>query len=127
MKSKYLDPSKKNAIIAAFSSLPYKILWKFEDDTMKDQPANVRISKWLPQQDLLGHPNIKLFITQGGSQSMEEAVANGVPLLVIPFIADQYANAERIEKLEIGLKLDYNGLTEATLQASIKEIVENAR
>lgn len=56
-----------------FAELPYKILWKFEDDQLEGKPNNIKTNKWLPQQDLLGHPNIKLFITQGGLQSLEEA------------------------------------------------------
>lgn len=94
---------------------------------MQDKPENVLISKWLPQQDLLGHPNIKLFITQGGLQSFEEAVLNGVPLLALPFIADQFGNAMRIEKLGIGLYLDYNTLSKEILLSSILEIVGNVR
>jgi glucuronosyltransferase len=41
------------------------------------------------QRDLLEHPKIKLFITQGGHQSMEEAIHCKVPVLVIPFLGDQ--------------------------------------
>ncbi|KAJ8948054.1 hypothetical protein NQ314_008480 [Rhamnusium bicolor] len=40
------------------------------------------------------HPNIKLFITQGGLQSMEETIYNEVPCVVIPFFAEQEQNAK---------------------------------
>ena len=30
------------------------MLWKWHEETMKDLPPNVKLSKWLPQQDLLG-------------------------------------------------------------------------
>lgn len=127
MKSKYLDSNIKNAIVSAFSQLPYKIVWKFEDDMFENLPKNVLISKWFPQQDVLRHPNVKLFITQGGSQSLEEAVAARVPLLAIPFIADQYANAERIATLGIGLRLSYSELTEVNFKESIEKIIKNSR
>ena len=39
------------------------MLWKWHEETMKDLPPNVKLSKWLPQQDLLGklNPSIKPF------------------------------------------------------------------
>lgn len=42
-------------IVAAFSQLPYRVLWKFDTELGGiELPANVRIEKWLPQQDVLG-------------------------------------------------------------------------
>lgn len=127
VRSSYLDANKRKIITQVFSELPYQILWKFETDNLEDQPKNVKIKKWLPQHDLLGHPNIKLFITQGGLQSLEESVTSGVPLLAIPFFADQFINAGRIEALGFGLKLDFNTLTKEVFKASILEIIENKR
>lgn len=46
------------------------MLWKWEDD-LPDKPSNIRIEKWLPQNDILGHPNVKLFITHGGLLSTQ--------------------------------------------------------
>lgn len=117
----------QKTLIDTFAELPYKVLWKFEEDELKNKPKNVKISKWLPQQDLLGHPNIKLFITQAGLQSFEEAVLNGVPLLALPFIADQYGNARRIVNLGLGLNLDFKTLTKDTLLKSVLEIIGNAK
>lgn len=43
----------KKTIMEAFSELPFKILWKFESDDLPGKPENVKIAKWLPQQDVL--------------------------------------------------------------------------
>lgn len=114
-------------ILEVFSELPYKILWKFENDELEGKPANVKISKWLPQQDLLGHPNIKLFVTQGGLQSLEEAIVNETPLLAIPFIGDQFQNALKIKKLGIGLNLNFQKLDKVSFKSAITEIINNSR
>ena len=37
-----------------FGSLEQRVLWKTDEETMDDLPPNVRLSKWLPQQDILG-------------------------------------------------------------------------
>lgn len=127
VKSKSLPEKTKDILLNTFAKLPYKILWKFEDDHLENKPENVKIVRWLPQQDLLGHPNIKLFITQGGLQSLEEALFNSVPMLVIPFMADQYVNSRRVEKLGVGLRMDFITLSENMLLSSILEIIDNPR
>ena len=52
-QSIHLPAAWKNIIVDAASSLPYKILWKFDGELL-DLPENVMIMKWLPQQDILG-------------------------------------------------------------------------
>jgi UDP:flavonoid glycosyltransferase YjiC (YdhE family) len=38
-----------------------------------------------------------MFITQCGQQSVQEAVYHGVPILGIPFFADQKYNAKKLK------------------------------
>lgn len=42
-----------NTILEGFRELPFRVIWKFEDDELSGRPENVKIVKWLPQQDLL--------------------------------------------------------------------------
>jgi len=37
-----------------FSRLKQRVLWKWDNETMPDLPANVKLGTWLPQQDILG-------------------------------------------------------------------------
>ncbi|XP_052741051.1 UDP-glucosyltransferase 2-like [Bicyclus anynana] len=108
-----------------FSQLPYDILCKWDDEELPNRPENVRVSKWLPQSDLLKHPNVKLFITQGGLQSTDEALNAGVPLVVIPFLGDQWFNAEQYEKLNIGIHLDLETITEDSLKIAIEKTIQD--
>ena len=43
-----------NIFISVFSKLPQKVIWKWEDEEQPNVPANTKMVKWLPQQDLLG-------------------------------------------------------------------------
>ena len=52
-RSENLPAASKKIVIEAFSKLPYKVLWKYEDTSIQ-LPENVMIKKWMPQQDVLG-------------------------------------------------------------------------
>lgn len=94
---------------------------------MANKTSNVIIRKWWPQPDVLGHPNVKLYIMQGGLQSLEESIVKQVPMLVMPFIADQYFNSERIANLQIGRTLDIRTLTKNKLKEAILDIIQNPK
>lgn len=47
----------RQLFIETFAQLPYQVLWKWEGDMVgmaSDIPSNVKLSRWLPQQDILG-------------------------------------------------------------------------
>ncbi|XP_013186682.1 UDP-glucosyltransferase 2-like [Amyelois transitella] len=117
------------SILRGFSTLPYEVLLKCDTDELAvlDRPKNVKLFKLLPQPDILRHPKIKLFITQGGLHSIDEAIDAGVPLVVIPTKFDQFANAERCVDNGIGVKLDINTISEQKLIDAIKTVVEDKR
>ncbi|XP_035454997.2 UDP-glucosyltransferase 2 [Spodoptera frugiperda] len=120
-----LPPEKIAMFIRAFSRLPYDVLWKWNKDELPGRTDNIKISKWLPQSDLLKHPKIKAFITQGGLQSTDEAITAGVPLIGIPMFGDQWYNVVKYEKLKIGLKLELDTITEEILENAIHKVIDD--
>ena len=50
---------------------------------------DLHVLPWLPQNDLLGHPATRVFLTHGGIHSLYEAVYHAVPMVVVPIGADQ--------------------------------------
>ena len=81
----------------------------------------------MPQQDLLGHPKIRLFITHGGIFSNQEAVYHGVPLIVLPVYSDQPVNAQKAQDDGYGIRLDWGDLNEEILLNAIQTILSNSR
>lgn len=55
---------------------------------------------------------------------MEEAIHCKVPVLVIPFLGDQDANANRLEQLGVGLQLDLLEMNEVNLRERIVELLK---
>ena len=79
LKASVMSDDKRKALLSVFGKLKEKVLWKWETDHMEDQPSNVMLHKWLPQQDVLGHPNVKLFVSHGGQSSFQETVCHQKP------------------------------------------------
>lgn len=48
-----LPEQKRNSLLKAFASMKQTVLWKWENETLADQPKNVHIRKWMPQRDIL--------------------------------------------------------------------------
>ncbi|XP_057663227.1 uncharacterized protein LOC130898167 [Diorhabda carinulata] len=118
---------KREAFIKAFNSLPYRVLWKFENETMEGASDKILVRDWLPQLDILCHPNVKLFISHGGLLGMLESVYCGVPMIIIPHFGDQFNNAAALEANEGGIILNVPDITEATALQTIKDAINLSR
>ncbi|KAJ8918827.1 hypothetical protein NQ315_011113 [Exocentrus adspersus] len=115
----------RKAILGALGKIKQKVLWKWDEDTLPGKPDNVKISKWFPQQDVLAHPNIRLFITHGGLLSTTETIYHGVPILAFPVFGDQKMNAARAEMNGFGLTLYFSELTEERITDALNKLLNN--
>ncbi|XP_037962807.2 UDP-glucosyltransferase 2 isoform X4 [Plutella xylostella] len=122
-----LPEGTMQVFLNVFASLPYDVLIKWNGGELKNKPANVRLEKWLPQNDMLHHPKIKVFLMQGGLQSTDEAIAANVPLIGFPVFGDQFYNAQMFMKLDIGRQLDIKTINEQDLRQAILDVAENER
>ncbi|XP_072754820.1 uncharacterized protein [Anoplolepis gracilipes] len=123
----HLPNNTFESFVEVFSTLPYKVVWKYDPDLLPKKFENILASKWFPQQSILAHQNIKLFIYQGGVQSTEEAVYNGIPVIGFPIIWDQLYNMQYIQKLGVGVLLHYHNISKEKLQTAIYEVINNKR
>lgn len=57
-----LPHGKRNELLKAFGTFKETVLWKWENETLPDQPKNVQILKWMPQREILCHPNVRVFV-----------------------------------------------------------------
>ncbi|KAG8001397.1 UDP-glucuronosyltransferase 2C1, partial [Nibea albiflora] len=86
-----------NEIAAAFAKLPQKVIWRHKGDRPVTLGNNTLLVDWMPQNDLLGHPKIKLFVAHGGTNGVQEAIYHGVPIVGLPLFSDQYDNLLRLK------------------------------
>ncbi|XP_034669970.1 UDP-glucuronosyltransferase 2B20 [Drosophila subobscura] len=128
LKGEYFQPEVVSTIYKTLSSLKQHVIWKWEDP--KNTPgksANILYKKWLPQDDILAHPKLKLFITHAGKGGMAEAQYHGVPMLALPVFADQPGNADKIVENGYGLRLELTSLDVKEFKEAINDIVNNPK
>lgn len=118
---------QRGAFVRSFAKLKMKVLWKYENETLPEQPDNVMIGSWIPQRDILAHPNLKLFLTHGGNLGTTEAMSEGVPLLGIPLFGDQMVNMKRAVAKGYALTLDIKNITEETVSKALDELLNNPK
>ena len=58
--------TKSEMIARALARLPQKVIWRYAGERPNGLGENTKIMEWIPQNDLIGHPKTKLFITHGG-------------------------------------------------------------
>src|SRR5215208_6622425 len=91
-------------------------------------PENVRVERWVPQQDVLGHAAAA--VVHGGSGSTLGALSAGVPLVVLPLFADQPQNARRVAEVGAGIAVeprrDDLGATVGPLREAVDSVLSES-
>ncbi|KAH8412371.1 hypothetical protein KR009_001525 [Drosophila setifemur] len=112
LKASSLPPAKRDALVRALGRLEQQVIWKWENETLVDKPPNLHIRKWLPQRDILSHPNLRVFLSHGGLMGTTEAVHCGVPIVGMPMYGDQSLNIEALVQRGMALRLEFKKLEE---------------
>ena len=114
----YVDAFKEEELDIILSTGP-----QFDKGKIKNIPENVHVYSFVPQAQVLKQAD--LFVTHGGMNSISEALICGVPLMVIPFMADQPVNARRVEELGLGVQMDYHTLDKTILKQRVLSLLKN--
>ncbi|XP_008688529.1 UDP-glucuronosyltransferase 1A3-like isoform X3 [Ursus maritimus] len=119
-------PEKKAMEIAdALGKIPQTVLWRYTGTPPPNLAKNTRLVKWLPQNDLLGHPKTRAFITHSGSHGIYEGICNGVPMVMLPLFGDQMDNAKRMETRGAGVTLNVLEMTSEDLANALKTVIND--
>lgn len=65
------------------------------------------------------------FLTHAGMGGVMEALHHGVPLIAAPQAVEQFANADRIEQLSLGVQVDSGTVTPRQLRDALSEVTSN--
>jgi UDP:flavonoid glycosyltransferase YjiC (YdhE family) len=113
--------------LRAVAGLPVRVLLTVGRDldleALPAAPDNVRVERWVPQQDVLGHAAAA--VVHGGSGSTLGAIAAGVPLVVAPLFADQPQNARRVAEVGAGLAVEPTRENPAATTEPLRDAIES--
>ncbi|XP_035998925.1 UDP-glucuronosyltransferase 2C1 [Fundulus heteroclitus] len=112
-----------DSIASVFAEMPQKIIWKHRGKRPSTLGNNTLIVDWMPQKDLLGHPQTKVFVAHGGTNGVQEAIYYGVPVLGIPLFFDQYDNLLRLQERGAAKIIQLADVNGQTFERGLKEVL----
>ncbi|MEQ2176396.1 hypothetical protein GOODEAATRI_027552 [Goodea atripinnis] len=112
-------------IAAVFAQLPQKVIWRHLGEQPSNLANNTLLVKWMPQNDLLGHPKIKAFVAHGGTNGVYESIYHGVPIIGIPLLFDQFENILRLEARGAARVVDAAKLTRQNFLEAVQDVLNN--
>ncbi|MGQ0465395.1 MAG: glycosyltransferase [Sporichthyaceae bacterium] len=86
-------------------------------------PPNVVAATRVPQLELLPHLHAVVF--HGGHNTMCEALAAGLPLVVAPIRDDQPANASQIADAHVGVRVKFGRVDAEELRAAVLAVLDD--
>ncbi|PPK71306.1 glycosyltransferase [Actinokineospora auranticolor] len=120
----------------AFADLPWHVVLTLGSRVavaeLGELPSNVEAHRWLPHAAVLPHASV--FVCHAGMGTMMEALAFGVPLVLVPpDVTEHRINARRAAELGLGRSVDASapGVRDAVLavaaDSAIREHVNRMR
>ena len=120
-----INKEMANAFVEGIKKTKYSVVWairKTDDFELDLDPDRFFLNKWLPQLSVLRHRATGMAIMHGGTNGVHESLHSGVPLIVLPLMTEQVANAGRVHNHHLGIHLNRNTLSAEQITKSIQEI-----
>lgn len=93
------------------------------DPTSLDEGrAGIRVASYVPQRAVLDH--CALLVSHGGYGTLLDAIDAAVPLIIVPFGADQFLNAAAVQRLGIGIVIEEESMSPATIREAVEELLD---
>lgn len=86
---------------------------------------NTLLLDWLPQNNVLGHPNTCFFVAHCGTSGLYEAIYHWIPVLGLPLLFDQFDNVLRLQVRGVARVLEAATLTTEDFLEALRDVLEN--
>ncbi len=119
-------PDLLQRMAQGFETEDFRVLWVLRVEEQKLLPPNlqpsIRVEEWVSSQvAVLEHPNVRAFVSHCGTNSVQESVWAGTPVVGIPLFAAQGDMALRVQDAGIGSWLDKHRFTAEQLRTQVRE------
>ncbi|CAH0686208.1 unnamed protein product [Spodoptera exigua] len=124
VKATTMPADKVQDVLNVMKQLPQRFIWKWEDKTLLVDKNKLYTKNWLPQVDILAHPKTLAFLSHAGNGGTTEAIHYGVPMVAMPIVGDQPANAAAVEESGLGVTLQVRDLNQENLLNAFKKVLD---
>lgn len=109
-----VSPEQFRAIAEGLERSEVDFLWVLKPENVQNFPEfeervkerGILVRGWVDQLEILKHEAVSGFLSHCGWNSAVESITAGVPILALPFMAEQHLNARFVvEELGAGLRL----------------------
>ena len=116
------DVALMRRVIDCLAATPHRyIVSKGPLHAELDLAGNMYGAEFLPQTSVI--PRADLVITHGGNNTTTECLHFGKPMIVLPLFWDQHDNAQRMDELGLGVRLDTYRFTDAELHGALARLL----
>jgi MGT family glycosyltransferase len=118
------DVQLMQRVITCLAATPYRYLVSMGPLHAEIELApNMAGAEFLPQTSIL--PLCQLVITHGGNNTITESLHYGKPTVVLPLFWDQYDNAQRMDELGLGIRLDTYKFTDTQMHEALDRLLND--
>ena len=120
------DVALMRRVIGCLAATPYRyIVSKGPLHEEIELAPNMAGAEFLPQTSVI--PLCDLVITHGGNNTVTECLHYGKPMVLLALFWDQYDNAQRMDELGLGVRLDTYRFTDAELHGALDRLLGDTR
>jgi MGT family glycosyltransferase len=110
-----------DTVMAALGECPIQVVLVAPEDLAASAPRNFIVRTRVPQLQLL--PRVHAVVCHGGHNTVCEALAHGVPLVVAPIKDDQPVIAEQVVNAGAGIRVRFGRVGPADLRAAVARVL----
>jgi MGT family glycosyltransferase len=116
------DVELMQKLVGELAESPHRfVVSKGPQHDLFELAENMTGAEFLPQTRIL--PQVDAVITHGGNNTVTESFFFGKPMIVLPLFWDQYDNAQRVDELGYGARLDTYGHDGAELRDTLDRLL----
>ncbi|MGE5601937.1 MAG: glycosyltransferase, partial [Nitrososphaerales archaeon] len=121
-------PRVYQAIVEGLRNEPFNVIVTIgrEQDPAQlgPQPPNVHVERYIPQSLLLPHCDV--VVSHGGTNTLLQTLDAGLPMVMVPLIADQFMNGALYRTMQLGPVIDLEKLTPEAVRTAVYDALKNA-
>ena len=115
-------PSVQEGLVDAPVDLLMVVGPNVDPSSLGGQRPGARVLSYVPQRAVLERCTV--VVCHGGYGTLLDAIDSAVPLVIVPFGADQHLNAASVRRLGIGIVIERDALSPRTIRDAVDTLVD---